>query len=71
MRIGEIYRQGRCGVSIEIFPPKTPDGDEGLLRTLGRLAPYRPALSPAPTVRAERPAPAPSTGASRFRSGSA
>ena len=44
MRIGEIYRQGRCGVSIEIFPPKTPDGDEGLLRTLGRLAPYRPAF---------------------------
>jgi methylenetetrahydrofolate reductase (NADH) len=44
MRIGEIYRHGRCGVSIEIFPPKTPDGDEGLLRTLGRLAPYRPAF---------------------------
>jgi methylenetetrahydrofolate reductase (NADPH) len=44
MRIGEIYRQGRCGVSIEIFPPKTPDGDEGLLRTLSRLAPYRPAF---------------------------
>ena len=44
MRIGEIYREGRCGVSIEIFPPKTPDGDKGLLRTLGRLAPYRPAF---------------------------
>jgi methylenetetrahydrofolate reductase (NADPH) len=42
MRIGEMYRHGRCGVSIEIFPPKTPDGDEGLLRTLSRLAPYRP-----------------------------
>jgi methylenetetrahydrofolate reductase (NADPH) len=42
MRIGEMYRDGRCGVSIEIFPPKSPDGDEGLLRTLGRLAPYRP-----------------------------
>jgi len=42
MRIGEIYGDGRCGVSIEIFPPKSPDGDEGLLRTLGRLAPYRP-----------------------------
>jgi methylenetetrahydrofolate reductase (NADPH) len=44
MRIGEIYRDGGCGVSFEIFPPKTPDGDEGLLRTLGRLAPYRPAF---------------------------
>jgi methylenetetrahydrofolate reductase (NADPH) len=42
MRIGEMYRDGRCGVSFEIFPPKSPDGDEGLLRTLGRLAPYRP-----------------------------
>jgi methylenetetrahydrofolate reductase (NADPH) len=42
MRIGEIYGDGRCGVSIEIFPPRSPDGDEGLLRTLGRLAPYRP-----------------------------
>jgi len=42
MRIGEMYRDRRCGVSIEIFPPKSSDGDEGLLRTLGRLAPYRP-----------------------------
>jgi methylenetetrahydrofolate reductase (NADPH) len=42
MRIGEMYRDGRCGVSIEIFPPKSADGDEGLRRTLGRLAPYRP-----------------------------
>jgi methylenetetrahydrofolate reductase (NADPH) len=42
MRIGEIYGDGQCGVSIEIFPPRSPDGDEGLLRTLGRLAPYRP-----------------------------
>ena len=44
MRIGEIYRQSPCGVSIEIFPPRSPDGDKGLLRTLGRLAPYRPAF---------------------------
>jgi methylenetetrahydrofolate reductase (NADPH) len=42
MRIGEMYRDGERGVSIEIFPPKSPDGDEGLLRTLERLAPYRP-----------------------------
>lgn len=42
MRIGELYGDGGCGVSFEIFPPKSPDGDEGLLRTLGRLAPYRP-----------------------------
>src|ERR1700685_1032106 len=42
MRIGEMYRDGRCGVSIEIFPPRSADADESLLQTLGRLAPYRP-----------------------------
>ena len=44
MRIGEMYGVGRCGVSIEIFPPKSAEADEGLLRTLTRLAPYRPAF---------------------------
>ena len=44
MRIGEIYRAGRFGLSIEVFPPKTPEGDEALLATLGRLAPYAPAF---------------------------
>jgi methylenetetrahydrofolate reductase (NADPH) len=44
MRIGEIYRDGRFGLSIEVFPPKTPEGDDALLATLGRLAPYRPAF---------------------------
>lgn len=44
MRICDIYRDGRFGLSIEIFPPKTPDGDEALLGTLERLAPYRPAF---------------------------
>ena len=44
MRIRDIYRDGRFGLSIEIFPPKTPDGDEALLGTLERLAPYRPAF---------------------------
>jgi methylenetetrahydrofolate reductase (NADPH) len=37
-----MYQGGRCGVSIEIFPPKSADGDESLLRALGRLAPYNP-----------------------------
>jgi methylenetetrahydrofolate reductase (NADPH) len=44
MRIRDIYGDGRCGISIEIFPPKSPDGDEGLRRALGRLALYRPAF---------------------------
>jgi len=42
MRIGEIYREGRFGLSIEVFPPKTPQGDDALSRTLERLAVYRP-----------------------------
>lgn len=37
-----MYQGGRCGVSIEIFPPKSADGDESLTRALERLAPYAP-----------------------------
>ena len=44
MRIREIYQNGRFGLSIEIFPPKTPDGDAALRQTLTELAPYRPAF---------------------------
>lgn len=44
MRIGDIYRDGQFGLSIEIFPPKTETGDEALFRTLDRLAEYRPAF---------------------------
>jgi len=31
-------------ISVEIFPPKTPDGDAALLETLDHLAAYRPAF---------------------------
>lgn len=44
MRIRDIYGSGRFGLSFEIFPPKTPDGDESLARTLARLAAFRPAF---------------------------
>lgn len=44
MRIRDIYTAGRFGLSIEIFPPKTPDGDDALRQTLADLAPYRPAF---------------------------
>ncbi len=43
MRIGDIYRDG-FGLSIEVFPPKTADGDAALAETLEELAPYRPAF---------------------------
>lgn len=44
MRIRDIYAAGRFGLSIEVFPPKTSDGDESLRQTLADLAPYRPAF---------------------------
>jgi methylenetetrahydrofolate reductase (NADPH) len=44
MRIGEIYGPGKFGLSFEIFPPKTPDGDEALWDNVGRLARLRPAF---------------------------
>lgn len=42
MRIGDVYRQSRPGLSIEIFPPKTDAGDRLLYQTLDQLAPYAP-----------------------------
>ena len=44
MRIGEIYGPGKFGLSFEIFPPKTSDGDEALWENVGRLARLRPAF---------------------------
>lgn len=44
MRIRDLYKNGRFGLSIEIFPPKTADGDDALRKTLTELAPYRPAF---------------------------
>lgn len=44
MRIRDIYQNGRFGLSIEVFPPKTSDGDEALRQTLAELAPYQPAF---------------------------
>lgn len=40
----DIYRDGRFGLSVEIFPPKTPAGDADLLETLEALSAYRPAF---------------------------
>ena len=44
MRIGDIYQHDRFGLSVEIFPPKTSDGDAALLETLSDLAPFEPAF---------------------------
>jgi methylenetetrahydrofolate reductase (NADPH) len=44
MRIRDIYADGKFGLSIEIFPPKTAEGDESLRQTLRELAPFQPAF---------------------------
>lgn len=41
MRIAETLRDGFC-LSIEIFPPKTPRGEQSLLTNLKRLCEYQP-----------------------------
>lgn len=42
MNLRDLYRPNQFGLSLEIFPPKTPEGDEGLRQTLRELAVYRP-----------------------------
>jgi methylenetetrahydrofolate reductase (NADPH) len=44
MRIAEIYRPGKFGLSFEIFPPKTSDGDDALWENVARLARLKPAF---------------------------
>lgn len=44
MRIRDIYRDGQFGLSIEVFPPKTAEGDAALFDALERLAHYQPAF---------------------------
>lgn len=44
MKLSDIYRPHSFGLSIEVFPPKTPEGDRSLYATLDRLAPYQPAF---------------------------
>ncbi|RDI95417.1 methylenetetrahydrofolate reductase [NAD(P)H] [Meiothermus sp. QL-1] len=44
MRISEILRQNRPIFSFEFFPPKTPEGEALLFRTLHELKPLRPAF---------------------------
>ena len=44
MRIGQIYDAGKFGLSFEIFPPKTPDGDGALWENVERLSRLKPAF---------------------------
>ncbi len=44
MRISELYGAGTFGLSVEVFPPRTENGDEELFRTLEELTCYQPAF---------------------------
>ena len=43
-RIRDVYLGDKPGLSIEIFPPKTTDGDESLRQTLREMLPFQPAF---------------------------
>ena len=44
MPITDAYAAGRFGLSFELFPPKTPESEAAMWRTLDDLMPYGPAL---------------------------
>ena len=44
VRMRDVYYGGRFGLSIEIFPPKTEEGDEALRQTLSEIIPFGPAF---------------------------
>lgn len=44
MTLRDTYKPGDFGLSIEIFPPKTPAGDEVLFENLDSLSRYKPAF---------------------------
>ena len=44
MRFGEAYGKGKFGLSFEIFPPKTPAGEEALFTTVEALMAFRPSF---------------------------
>jgi len=42
MRIGDLYGDDQTTISIEVFPPKTPKGDDALFKSLDCLSKYKP-----------------------------
>lgn len=44
MRIAEVYRTRPFGLSIEVFPPRSEQGDAALWETVERLAKFDPAF---------------------------
>ena len=44
MRVGDAYGTGKFGLSFELFPPKTPAGEQELFRHLVDLVAYEPSF---------------------------
>lgn len=44
MRLSELFASSKPVLSIEIFPPKTPEGDAALRRNLQTLVEYKPSF---------------------------
>jgi methylenetetrahydrofolate reductase (NADPH) len=44
MRVGEAYGTGKFGLSFELFPPKTPAGEQELFRHLADLVAFEPSF---------------------------
>ncbi len=44
MKIRDLFGAGRPLVSFEFFPPRTPEGEVGLMRTIEALRPLEPAF---------------------------
>ncbi|HEY4232704.1 MAG TPA: methylenetetrahydrofolate reductase [NAD(P)H] [Lacipirellulaceae bacterium] len=44
MRFSAAYAPGKLGLSFELFPPKTRQGELNLFQHVGRLVAYRPSL---------------------------
>lgn len=42
MKISHAYGPGKFGLSFELFPPKTPAGEDELFKHVGRLIEFRP-----------------------------
>lgn len=44
MRIRDLYESGRFGLSFELFPPKTPEAEEGMWRSVEALMRFAPSM---------------------------
>ncbi|MGH9389127.1 MAG: methylenetetrahydrofolate reductase, partial [Vicinamibacteria bacterium] len=44
MKISDLLARGGSCISFEFFPPKTPEGDAALVRTIDALRPLGPSF---------------------------